>query len=152
MSRSFVAAGRSVYNPGMGTQSDRTYTTALVGALALLCVLFWADCLFGPNAPLAAGFQAQMEPWASEADLPGTDRQWSPLLWDGVAQFYPWRLFAARTMRSGELALWNPHQMCGYPFVGNGQSALFYPPNWLLALVDVKWGPVFRLSGRIAIT
>jgi len=140
VSRSFVAAGRSVYNPGMGTQSDRTYTTALVGALALLCVLFWADCLFGPNAPLAAGFQAQMEPWASEADLPGTDRQWSPLLWDGVAQFYPWRLFAARTMRSGELALWNPHQMCGYPFVGNGQSALFYPPNWLLALVDVKWG------------
>jgi hypothetical protein len=43
-------------------------------------------------------------------------------------------------MRNGELALWNPHQMCGYPFVGNGQSALFYPPNWLLAFVDVKWG------------
>ncbi|MFW5867382.1 MAG: hypothetical protein ACOCX2_06170 [Armatimonadota bacterium] len=81
-----------------------------------------------------------MEPWASEADLPGTDRQWSPLLWDGVAQFYPWRLLAARTLRDGEFALWNRHQMCGYPFVGNGQSALFYPPNWLLALVDVKWG------------
>jgi len=112
----------------------------LIVALTAVCAAFWADCLFGPMTPLAAGFQARMQPWASEADLPGTDRQWSPLLWDGVAQFYPWRLLAARAMRDGELALWNPHQMCGYPFVGNGQSALFYPPNWILALVDVKWG------------
>jgi hypothetical protein len=115
-------------------------TVVLVVALTAVCGGFWADCIFGPHTPLAAGFQAQMQPWASEADLPGTDRQWSPLLWDGVAQFYPWRLLAARAMRDGELALWNPHQMCGYPFVGNGQSALFYPPNWLLAFVDVKWG------------
>lgn len=111
-----------------------------VGALLLLSGLFWADCVFGPNTPLAAGFQAQMEPWVSEADIPGTSRQWSPLLWDGVAQFYPWRLHAARTLRGGELALWNRHQFCGYPFVGNAQSALFYPPNWLLALVDVRRG------------
>ncbi len=125
----------------MSTDPARPRATAiLIGALALLCVAFWADCLIGPKAPLAAGFQAQMEPWSSEADLPGADRQWSPLLWDGVAQFYPWRLLAARAMRDGELALWNPHEMCGYPFVGNGQSALFYPPNWLLAVVDVRWG------------
>ncbi|MGC9317561.1 MAG: YfhO family protein [Armatimonadota bacterium] len=110
-----------------------------IAGLVILALLFWADCLFGPNTPLAAGFQAQMEPWRSECDLPGTGRQWSPLLWDGVAQFYPWRLLAARAMRRGELALWNRHQFCGYPFVGTGQSALFYPPNWLLALVDVKW-------------
>ncbi|MFP4248086.1 MAG: hypothetical protein ACLFU7_00420 [Armatimonadota bacterium] len=115
-------------------------TALLIGALVVTCAAFWADCLVGPMTPLAAGFQAEMEPWASEAELPGSDRQWSPLLWDGVAQFYPWRLLAARAMRDGELALWNPHQMCGYPFVGNGQSALFYPPNWLLALVDVTWG------------
>lgn len=125
----------------MSNDAARAYATAiLVAALIVLCGAFWADCIFGPQTPLAAGFQAQMEPWASEAHLPGTDRQWSPLLWDGVAQFYPWRLLAARTMRGGRLALWNPHQMCGYPFVGNGQSALFYPPNWVLALVDVKWG------------
>ncbi|MBD3293141.1 MAG: YfhO family protein, partial [Armatimonadia bacterium] len=120
--------------------TDRVPTAAVIIGLVVLSAVFWSDCLFGPQAPLAAGFQAKMEPWASEADLPGTDRQWSPLLWDGVAQFYPWRLLAARTMRDGELALWNHHQMCGYPFVANGQSALFYPPNWLLALADVKWG------------
>jgi hypothetical protein len=112
----------------------------VLGGLALLSILFWADCLLGPYAPLDAGHQAHMEPWRSEADLPGTMRRWDALLWDGVAQFYPWRLFAARELRRGELALWNPHQFCGYPFLANGQSALFYPPNWLLALVDVKWG------------
>ena len=115
-------------------------TWLALAALALLSVLFWSDCLFGPDTPLAAEFQAEMEPWRSEAHLPPVTRPWDALLWDGVAQFYPWRLLAARSMRAGQLALWNPHQFCGYPLVANGQSALFYPPNWLLALVDVKWG------------
>ncbi len=125
----------------MSSRLARGLTTGvLIAVLLAVCAGFWWDCLFGPNTPLAAGFQAQMEPWASEADLPGTDRQWSPLLWDGVAQFYPWRLHLGRSMSEGEFALWNPHQMCGYPFVGNGQSALFYPPNWLLGFVNVEWG------------
>ena len=125
---------------GRNSCSDSRLTGLVLGGLALLSVLFWAGCLFGPNTPLAAGHQAEMEPWRSEADLPGTTRQWDSLLWDGVAQFYPWRLLAARALHHGELALWNPHQFCGCPFAANGQSALFYPPNWLLAFVDVKWG------------
>ncbi|MGD9496355.1 MAG: hypothetical protein AB7Y46_08590, partial [Armatimonadota bacterium] len=126
---------------GMWTQrlSQQPLVPAVAG-LALLSALFWADCLFGPNAPLAAQFQAEMEPWRSETDLRSPTAQWCPLLWDGVAQFYPWRLFAAREARAGRLALWNPHQFCGYPFMANGQSALLYPPNWLLPLIDVCWG------------
>jgi hypothetical protein len=56
-----------------------------------------------------------------------------------MAQFYPWRLLLQRGLRRGELPLWNPYQYCGYPFVGNGQSAIFYPPNWLLLVVDAKY-------------
>ena len=123
----------------MARTRSRASTIAVAG-LALLAVGFWADCLFGPNTPLAARFQADMEPWRTEAHLTRPAEQWYPLLWDGVAQFYPWRLFAARELRAGRLALWNPHQFCGYPFAANGQSAIFYPPNWLLALVDVRWG------------
>lgn len=126
---------------GMSTTPARSRASLVaVAGLALLVIGFWADCLFGPYAPLAAGFQAQMEPWRSEAHLTPPDAQWYPLLWDGVAQFYPWRLFAARELRAGRLALWNPHQFCGCPFAANGQSAIFYPPNWLLALMDVRWG------------
>jgi len=125
----------------MGTQFVRRHPSLLtIAGLAVLSALFWADCLFGPHTPLAAGFQAEMEPWRTELDLARPQAQWRPLLWDGVAQFYPWRLFAARQMRQGTVALWNPHQLCGYPFLANGQSALLYPPNWLLALVDVRWG------------
>ena len=58
-------------------------------------------------------------------------------MWDGVAEFYPWRLFAAQTLRAGWLPLWNPHQFCGTPFVANSQSAVFYPFNLLFVLLPV---------------
>ncbi len=122
--------------------SDRSRKSGIisVAALAVLAGAFWADCLIGDRTPLAAEFLQRMAPWHTEAAMPAVTRQWDPLVWDGVAQFYPWRLYAARTMQRGQLALWNPHQLCGYPIVANGQSAIFYPPNWLLAIVDVRWG------------
>jgi len=83
---------------------------------------------------LPADLLVQFEPWKSQVTgVPYS--HWDPLVWDGVAQYYPWRLFAAETLRSGVLPLWNPYQFCGTPFIANGQSAVFYPPNlvfWLL--------------------
>ena len=100
-------------------------------------LIFWAAVCRDGRVPLMATFQAKMAPWSAEAsieDLP--TRQWDSLLWDGVAQFYPWRLLLHRSAQEhGELPLWNPYQFCGYPFVGNGQSAMFYPPNWLFFLI-----------------
>lgn len=58
-------------------------------------------------------------------------------MWDGMAEFYPWRLFAAETLKSGYLPLWNPHQFCGTPFVADSQSAVFYPLNLLFCLFPV---------------
>jgi hypothetical protein len=83
---------------------------------------------------LPADLLVQFEPWRSQVTgVPYS--HWDPLVWDGVAQYYPWRLFAAETLRSGLLPLWNPYQFCGTPFIANGQSAVFYPLNlvfWLL--------------------
>ncbi len=62
---------------------------------------------------------------------------WDPLVWDAVAQYYPWRIFAARTLAAGVLPLWNPHQFCGTPFMANGQSAVFYPFNLIYLLLPV---------------
>jgi hypothetical protein len=39
--------------------------------------------------------------------------------------------------RRGLIPLWNPHQFCGAPFIANGQSAFFYPPNWLFLALFV---------------
>jgi hypothetical protein len=106
--------------------------------LALLVLAFWAPCLFGRMAPLLGDAQANMLPWRAESPPPPNPR-WDALLWDGMAEFYPWRAFAARTLRAGLIPLWNPHQFCGAPFVANGQSAVFYPPNWLFCLLDVRY-------------
>ena len=48
---------------------------------------------------------------------------------DIATLFYPWRHFLASTLQSGELPLWNPLILSGTPFLGNTQSALFYPLN-----------------------
>ena len=65
------------------------------------------------------------------------------LLWQGKDQvlssshadlylhFYAWRLFAFDQLRQGHLVLWNPHYLCGAPFLGGFEAALLYPPNWL---------------------
>ncbi len=105
--------------------------------LAATSVLFWWPCLLGGKVPVTAVYQQQMSPFGAPQSPP--PRAWDALLWDSMAQFYPWRVLLQRGLRSGELPLWNPHQYCGYPFVGNGQSALFYPPNWLLLIVDAKY-------------
>lgn len=76
-----------------------------------------------------------MPPWKDY--VASASNTWDSLLWDGMAEFYPWRAFAARAMRNGELALWNPHQACGMPFLANGQSALLYPPTWLFGVLPV---------------
>lgn len=102
--------------------------------LAATACLFWWPALAGGKVPVAGIYQQHMPPF-SEADSP-PPRTWDALLWDSMAQFYPWRMLLRRGLLRDELPLWNPHQYGGYPFVGNGQSALFYPPNWLLRIMS----------------
>jgi len=106
-----------------------------VAILAVVSAGFWAPCLFFGRIPATVQQQIWMEPWrgAEASALP--TQHWDPLLWDSVAQFYPWRVLLRRGLRGGELPLWSPYQYCGYPLVGNGQSAIFYPPNWLLLIL-----------------
>ncbi len=114
--------------------------------LVAAVVVFWWPCLFGPMCPLLGDAQSGMRPWRSP-DAPPADVRWDILLWDGMAQYYPWRSLAARLARDGLIPLWNPHQFCGTPFIANGQSAFFYPPNWLFALFDVRYA--FGLSAAL---
>jgi len=110
-----------------------------LGALGALTVAFWWPCLVGGQAPLLGDAQRQMEPWRTDPGPSAARPVWDHLLWDGVAQFFPWRTFAARCAQRGEVPLWNPHQLCGAPLLANGQSAFFYPPNWLFYLLDVRY-------------
>ncbi len=107
-----------------------------IGALAALSVVFWFPCIVGGKVPVAAQYQSWMQPWRGDQGPMSANRQWDSLLWDSVAQFYPWRLLLHRAVHSNQLPLWSPYQYCGYPIVGNGQLGLFYPPNWLLVFLN----------------
>lgn len=51
---------------------------------------------------------------------------------DLVSFLYPLYAFAARSLRAGDIPLWNPYLYGGAPFAADNQSALFYPINLLL--------------------
>ena len=57
---------------------------------------------------------------------------WIPLGGGDLVSFlWPMVQFAARSLRSGILPLWNPHLHSGLPFAADNQSGLFYLPNLL---------------------
>lgn len=74
-----------------------------------------------------------------------------------ILQFVPWWVWSWRTLRSGELPLWNPLLGMGAPLIANYQSALFYPPNWsyfLLAEIGgeplLAWGQAVLVAAHLA--
>ncbi len=54
---------------------------------------------------------------------------------DLVSFLFPTYRFAAASLRSGQLPLWQPHLYSGAPFLADMQSGLFYPPNLVLFLL-----------------
>src|SRR2546428_8142779 len=60
---------------------------------------------------------------------------------DFIYQYYPFRNFAAVSLKDGQLPLWNPYTFNGMPFQADIQTALFYVPNLLLTF--------FVSSGRL---
>ena len=103
--------------------------------LILVCVFLWRP-IFTGAALLPGDYLAQMAPWSGVIEPTEPAPQWNPLQWDAIAQFYPWRVFYARSMADGHIPLWNPHQFCGTPFLANGQSAVLYPPNLIFLIFD----------------
>jgi hypothetical protein len=57
-----------------------------------------------------------------------------------LLQFYPWHELAKQTVLGGHLPLWDPWLGMGAPLLANAQSALLYPPNWLLLILPVEYG------------
>lgn len=101
--------------------------------LLLACLFLWRSTFAG-DVFLPAGLLGHIAPWKEHVGME-TLPPWNPLRWDGIGQFYPWRHFAAESVRTGTLPLWNPYQFCGTPFVANSQSAVFYPGNALFYLI-----------------
>ncbi len=63
-----------------------------------------------------------------------------------LLQFVPWHRFALDVLREGAFPLWNPLLGMGAPLLANHQSALLYPPNWLIALLGPAYGEGFLVA------
>ena len=120
----------------MKSKLSRLLRSGLVQAVALvglgIIILFWP--VFFEGKVLVPGDIPFSDPfWRAEVPAEYVPPQ-NPLLGDQIMQFYIWHWLASKSMQEeGELPLWNPYIFTGQPLVANAQSALFYPPNLLLA-------------------
>ena len=130
---------------GKGWQRVRPELACGLILIALPTLLLWS-VTFGGKTLAPVDLLLLMPPWKHLAreHFPKFHRVKAPLL-DVVQQYFPWRKFYAEQMRRGELPLWNPFMFCGTSFVGNGMSAIFYPPNLLFIVL-----PVERAFGWVA--
>ena len=123
--------------PNKAFRISRRDVLVLALLLLLLTLVLW-PVLFaaGERAPGLSEFNGQLQ--------------------DGRTQWYPWRVYGFRSMREGTLPLWNPYVLCGVPFVGNFQSALFYPPNAIFLVAPVgtaaRWSIWFHLALSLVFT
>ena len=88
--------------------------------------------LFCGDAFVPADLLAYVAPWSHSPAADHPIAAWNVLRYDGITQFYPWRLLAARLIQSGHVPLWNPYAFAaagGAPLLADSQSAPLYPPN-----------------------
>jgi hypothetical protein len=62
---------------------------------------------------------------------------------DILTYVYPEKSFTLESLRAGRIPLWDPYLSCGIPHLANWQSAVFYPPFWLLGVLGLSRGLVW---------
>lgn len=88
-------------------------TIVAAASLFVLTVLFWAFRIFsGTNPTIEIG----------PVDL--------------YIEVIPTYAYAFAALKAGEIPLWNPYQFCGEPFLAVGYTGVFYPPHFVMLLVD----------------
>ena len=102
---------------------------ACIVIIILIATAFLAPALLPGKALLPLQNVSQFLPWSTVIKEPIKNRT----LGDPFFAFYPRRWFFTEMVQKGELPLWNPNILGGYPAVGDTNAQTFYPPNWLAA-------------------
>lgn len=96
----------------------------LSGAVLLLYSPLVVGRVFVPQ-----DFLTLIYPWKAAAVEVGAQ---NPDLLDIPTFFFPIDCFINKSLKQGDVPLWDPQIFLGHPIFANGQSALFYPPKLLL--------------------
>jgi hypothetical protein len=72
----------------------------------------------------------------------------NPLESDAFDLYYPWRSYLGDRLREGDIPMWDPYRLAGTPSAANPQMAVWYPPNWLFAVLPflAAWTLIAVLS------
>jgi hypothetical protein len=72
-----------------------------------------------------------------------------------ILQFIPWKIEALEQLINGIFPLWNSGNGLGSPLMANYQTALFYPPGWMINILGllcgssgIAWGYTFMLAAH----
>lgn len=104
-------------------------------AFVLIWVGFSYPFFFQGKIPAPLDFLVNFYiPWDNYNDFPVKN----PAISDVVSQIIPWKIFNANEMRAGRIPIWNPLNLAGTPQLGNWQSGVLYPTNWLFLLLPIK--------------
>jgi hypothetical protein len=116
-----------------------------VATLALLaCLAVFQG--FRPNHTLAPTDALKLvAPWSTDEAYVARNEQ----LLDQTVQFVPWTIYAKERLKAGQIPLWNPHSQLGAPFLGNGQSAIFYPTTLLHLYLPETWSWTLSAALRL---
>jgi hypothetical protein len=99
-------------------------------------LLFYSPGLAPGRIALPLDVLCWQLPWANMPVCQGISPR-NVVISDVVLQFHPWRATIRHDGWGG--ALWNTYLAAGSPMLGNGQSAPFYPLNWLHDLLPPAW-------------
>lgn len=122
-----------------GREMPRLYKDILAFLfLFLVTAIVYNTALVPGQTFLPADLLLLTPPWKQHAFqiAPGFHYVQRPA-WDPLFQFYPARKYLAQSVLAGRVPLWNPHSFSGTPFAADGQSAVFYPVNWLFAVLPL---------------
>ncbi len=120
-----------------------TRATSLLPAVALaLIALIPTGKFFFGKTPAPVDQIHQLPPW----NKPQPPYPWDILSLDGALQFLPWRDLVLNAFRQGEVPLWNPYSLNGYPLLANSQSAPLYPLHPISAYLGLDAETLLSLS------
>src|SRR5688572_5031338 len=110
----------------------RTLGPFFILPTALLWSVLWNQNTMIPFDALYEGLP--WFPFRAEAGVEGVHNE---LVSDLVLENFQWKQFAIEQFRQGELALWQPNQFAGSPFLATGQHSMLYPLSLLYFVLPI---------------
>lgn len=101
--------------------------------LAVLVAMFPGVFFRGELTPPGT-LLLEAPPWSAYADE-SAQLPKNPLVFDIFIAYHGWYVQCQDQLEQGEWPLWNPLELTGMPLLANFQSAFFYPPRLLHAVL-----------------